>query len=57
MAGGRMKKKVLAAQEALQVGVKRIVLADSRRPDPIRAAMQGEGTVITQQGEGLAVIQ
>jgi acetylglutamate/LysW-gamma-L-alpha-aminoadipate kinase len=57
MAGGRMKKKVLAAQEALQVGVKRIVLADSRRPDPIRAAMQGEGTVITQQGEGIAVIQ
>jgi acetylglutamate/LysW-gamma-L-alpha-aminoadipate kinase len=57
IAGGRMKKKVLAAQEALQVGVKRIVLADSRRPDPIRAAMQGEGTVITQQGEGVALTQ
>jgi acetylglutamate/LysW-gamma-L-alpha-aminoadipate kinase len=57
IAGGRMKKKVLAAQEALQVGVKRIVLADSRRPDPIRAAMQGEGTVITEQGEGVALTQ
>jgi acetylglutamate/LysW-gamma-L-alpha-aminoadipate kinase len=57
IAGGRMKKKVLAAQEALQVGVKRIVLADSRRPDPIRAALQGEGTVITEQGEGVALTQ
>lgn len=48
MAGGRMKKKVLAAQEALEVGVNRIVLADSRRPGPIQAAIRGEGTVITQ---------
>jgi acetylglutamate/LysW-gamma-L-alpha-aminoadipate kinase len=48
MAGGRMKKKVLAAQEALEVGVSRIVLADSRRPTPIRAALEGEGTVISQ---------
>jgi len=29
-----MKKKVLAAQEALEVGVGRVVLADSRRPSP-----------------------
>jgi acetylglutamate/LysW-gamma-L-alpha-aminoadipate kinase len=48
IAGGRMKKKVLAAQEALEIGVNRIVLADSRRPDPIRAALAGEGTVISQ---------
>ncbi len=48
MAGGRMKKKVLAAQEALEIGVNRIVLADSRRPAPIRAALDGEGTVISQ---------
>jgi acetylglutamate/LysW-gamma-L-alpha-aminoadipate kinase len=48
IAGGRMKKKVLAAQEALDVGVPRIVLADSRRPNPIRAALDGEGTVIAQ---------
>ncbi len=48
LAGGRMKKKVLAAQEALEAGVNRIVLADSRRPQPIRAAIEGEGTVITQ---------
>ena len=48
MAGGRMKKKVLAAQEALQVGVNRVVLADSRVQSPIRAALAGEGTVLSQ---------
>jgi len=48
IAGGRMKKKVLAAQEALEVGVHRVVLADSRRPSPIRAALEGQGTVISQ---------
>jgi acetylglutamate/LysW-gamma-L-alpha-aminoadipate kinase len=48
MAGGRMKKKVLAAQEALDGGVQRIILADSRRTFPISAALEGEGTVITQ---------
>ncbi len=47
IAGGRMKKKVLAAQEALEGGVHRIVLADSRRPAPIHAALEGEGTVIS----------
>jgi len=47
IAGGRMKKKVLAAQEALEGGVTRIVLADSRRNNPIRAALEGEGTVIS----------
>lgn len=47
IAGGRMKKKVLAAQEALEVGVQRIVLGDSRRDSPISAAINGEGTVIT----------
>ena len=48
IAGGRMKKKVLAAQEALEAGVNRIVLADSRRAAPISAALAGEGTVISQ---------
>ncbi|MEP7284191.1 MAG: [LysW]-aminoadipate kinase [Chloroflexota bacterium] len=45
MAGGRMKKKILAAQEAIEGGVQRIILADSRRESPIRAALSGEGTV------------
>jgi acetylglutamate/LysW-gamma-L-alpha-aminoadipate kinase len=45
-ADGRMKKKLLAAREALQTGVTRVVLADSRRAHPVQAALGGEGTVI-----------
>ena len=45
-AEGRFKKKVLGAAEALNDGVGRIVLADSRVDQPIRAAMAGNGTVI-----------
>jgi acetylglutamate/LysW-gamma-L-alpha-aminoadipate kinase len=44
MAQGRMKKKVLAAQEALSGGVARIILADSRQTNPIQAALAGGGT-------------
>jgi acetylglutamate/LysW-gamma-L-alpha-aminoadipate kinase len=47
MAGGRMKKKILAAQEAIEGGVQRVLLADSRRPQPIQTALAGEGTAIT----------
>ncbi len=55
LAQGRMKKKMLAAREALQGGVERIVLADSRRPEPIRAALAGEGTVI-DDGPGAGLV-
>jgi [amino group carrier protein]-L-2-aminoadipate 6-kinase len=56
LAQGRMKKKMLAAREALAGGVGRIVLADSRRPAPIQAAMAGEGTVIDNgPGAGMVV--
>jgi len=44
MAQGRMKKKVLAAQEALTGGVSRVILADSRKTSPIHAALAGAGT-------------
>ncbi len=44
LAGGRMKKKVLAAQEAIAGGVGRVILADSRRDDPIGSALAGAGT-------------
>lgn len=47
IAGGRMKKKVLAAQEAIEGGVRRVVLGDSRRAQPVQAAAAGEGTVVT----------
>ncbi|MGQ9491932.1 MAG: [LysW]-aminoadipate kinase [Anaerolineae bacterium] len=46
LAQGRMKKKILAAREALSGGVPTVILADSRRPNPVRAALAGEGTVI-----------
>lgn len=46
LAQGRMKKKLLAAREALAAGVACVILADSRRAQPIRAALAGEGTVI-----------
>lgn len=52
MAQGRMKKKVLGAEEALQGGVKRVVIADGRVERPISAALAGEGTVIEKE-EGM----
>jgi acetylglutamate/LysW-gamma-L-alpha-aminoadipate kinase len=45
-AEGRMKKKVLGAQEALQGGVKRVIIADGRIEAPISSALAGRGTVI-----------
>ncbi len=47
-AQGRMKKKVLAAREALAGGVSSVILGDSRRATPVLAALNGEGTVIGQ---------
>jgi len=46
-AQGRMKKKVLGSQEALQGGVKQVIIADGRVERPISNAMKGYGTVIT----------
>ena len=46
MAQGRMKKKVLGAEEALQGGVGRVIIADGRVEKPISAALAGKGTVI-----------
>ncbi len=45
-AEGRMKKKVLGAQEALQGGVKRVIIAVGRVASPISNALDGKGTVI-----------
>jgi acetylglutamate/LysW-gamma-L-alpha-aminoadipate kinase len=45
-AQGRMKKKVLGAEEALQGGVKRVIIADGRIQNPISNALSGNGTVI-----------
>jgi len=45
VAGGRMKKKLLAAQEA---AVGRFIMADSRIERPLDAALAGGGTHITR---------
>ncbi|MDI6696734.1 MAG: [LysW]-aminoadipate kinase [Anaerolineales bacterium] len=45
-AQGRMKKKVLGAEEALKGGVRRVVIADGRVSSPISAALNGNGTTI-----------
>ncbi len=45
-AEGRMKKKILGAQEAMEGGVKQVIIADGREPHPIRAALAGKGTWI-----------
>lgn len=43
----RMKKKVLGAKEALEGGVRRVIIADGRSAEPITAAFAGKGTFIT----------
>jgi acetylglutamate/LysW-gamma-L-alpha-aminoadipate kinase len=45
-AQGRMKKKVLGAEEALRSGVSRVIIADGRIQHPISNALRGNGTVI-----------
>jgi N-acetylglutamate kinase (EC 2.7.2.8)/N2-acetyl-L-aminoadipate kinase (EC 2.7.2.-) len=46
-AEGRMKKKVLGAAEATQLGVPRVIFADGRVEQPIANALAGRGTVIS----------
>lgn len=45
-AQGRMKKKILGAQEALSGGVHLVMIADGRIQNPITKALAGNGTVI-----------
>ncbi len=45
-AEGRMRIKLLGAREALEGGVKRVVLGDARGERPVSRAFDGEGTVI-----------
>ena len=46
VAQGRMKKKVMGAMEALEGGVRRVILGDARLSQPIRRALQECGTVL-----------
>ncbi len=43
---GGMRRKLMAASEALRGGVRRVVLADGRGAHPLRAALAEQGTVI-----------
>ena len=45
-AQGRMKRKLLGAIEALDGGVKRVIIADGRAKHPVLKALNGRGTVI-----------
>lgn len=44
-AQGRMKRKVLGAQEALDGGVRRVIISDGRVHHPVQNALAGQGTV------------
>lgn len=47
-AQGRMKRKVIGAQEALSSGVRRVIIGDGRVMNPVQQALNGEGTVFAQ---------
>ncbi len=44
LAAGRMKRKILAAREALAGGVRTVILADGRVTQPVQTALAGTGT-------------
>ena len=46
-AQGRMKRKVIAAGEALDGGVRRVVIGDGRVDHPVQFALNGNGTEFT----------
>jgi acetylglutamate/LysW-gamma-L-alpha-aminoadipate kinase len=46
-AKGRMRRKILAAKEAIEAGVKEIYFGDGRIEKPITLALEGKGTLIS----------
>jgi acetylglutamate/LysW-gamma-L-alpha-aminoadipate kinase len=52
-AKGRMKKKILAAMEAVSGRVGRAIIADGRAAQPVQKAIAGQGTVIGSQHAGV----
>jgi acetylglutamate/LysW-gamma-L-alpha-aminoadipate kinase len=46
LAQGRMKKKVMAAREAIDGGARRVIVASGRVDRPVARALAGEGTLI-----------
>jgi acetylglutamate/LysW-gamma-L-alpha-aminoadipate kinase len=47
-AQGRMKRKVIGAQEALHGGVNRVIISDGRVHQPLQQALAGYGTVFVR---------
>lgn len=52
-AKGRMKNKVLAAEEAINGGVGRVIIGSASRERPITNARAGRGTVFTQNNPSM----
>lgn len=48
-AGGNMKRKLVAAKEALEGGVAKVVIADSREENPLGKALSGGGTTLCRE--------
>lgn len=46
VADGGMLRKLVAAIEAIQAGVPRVLIADGRRQDPIQRALEGDATEV-----------
>ncbi|MDR3231415.1 MAG: [LysW]-aminoadipate kinase [Synergistaceae bacterium] len=55
LAQGNMKRKLLAAREALEGNVGRVILADSRKDAPITRALAGGGTTLCRAFTAAAV--
>ena len=53
-AEGRMKRKVLGAEEALNGGVQRVIIGDGRIPNPVSNALNGAGTSFYNRERELA---
>jgi len=47
-AKGRMKRKLLGALEAIENGVGEVIFADGRVENPVKKALEGRGTIITE---------
>ncbi len=48
-AKGRMKKKVLAAKNAFEKGVQKVVIGSANIENPIKSALNGQGTVFLNE--------
>ncbi len=55
LALGNMKRKLLAAREALEGNVGKVILADSRKDSPITHALMGGGTTLCRTSTAVAV--